>query len=103
MSNEEKILQALEQMNERQDKAERLLEQLQQGQTELQKGQAAMQEDISEMKEDIVELKGNVAALQEDVSEIKENAEVTRSATNSLVKWADDVSVITQIKYPVAK
>lgn len=42
-------------------------------------------------------------AMQEDITEIKEHAEITRSATNSLVEWADTVGVITQVKFPIKK
>ena len=42
-------------------------------------------------------------AMQEDITEIKEHAEITRSATNSLVEWADTVGVITQVKFPIQK
>lgn len=42
-------------------------------------------------------------AVYEQLAEIREDTAITRTATNTLVEWADDVSVITQIKYPVKK
>lgn len=48
-------------------------------------------------------IKAQINTMQEDIAEIKEDTAVTRSATNSLVEWADEVSVITQIKFPTQK
>lgn len=47
------------------------------------------------------QMQGDIAEIKEDLAEVKEDSAITRSATNSLVKWADNVSVITQIKFPV--
>ena len=41
--------------------------------------------------------------VMDELAEIKEHAEVTRSATNSLVEWADTVGVITQVKFLIKK
>ena len=41
--------------------------------------------------------------MQEDIDQIKEDAAITRTATNSLIEWAESVSVITQVKFPVKK
>lgn len=41
--------------------------------------------------------------MQDNIAEIKEDTAITRTATNTLVEWADDVSVITQVKFPVKK
>lgn len=75
MDNEEKILSALEQMNGRLDKIDGRLD----------------------------GIDNRLNNLENDVSELKEHAEVTRSATNSLVEWADTVGVITQVNFPVKK
>lgn len=89
MNNEEKILTMLEQM---------------QSDISGMKGDIfGMKADISGMKGDIASLKQGQIAMQEDIAEIKEHAEVTRSATNSLVEWADTVGVITQVKFPIKK
>ena len=44
-----------------------------------------------------------LAPIHEKLDALEEHAEITRSATNTLVEWADNVSVVTQIKFPVAK
>ncbi len=41
--------------------------------------------------------------IEEDIEQIKEDTEITRGATNSLVDWADQVSVITRVPFPVKK
>ena len=41
--------------------------------------------------------------VMDELAEIKEHAEVIRSATNSLVEWADTVGVITQVKFLIKK
>ena len=41
--------------------------------------------------------------VKDDIADIKENLEEVRSTANSLVAWADNVSVVTQIKFPVEK
>lgn len=39
--------------------------------------------------------------IKTQLDEVQESLEEVRGATNSLVAWADKVSVITQIKFPV--
>ena len=48
-------------------------------------------------------IKENIAEMKEDIAEIKEHAEITRSATNSLVEWAETVGGVTLVKFPVEK
>lgn len=62
-----------------------------------------MEEDISSIKNDVAVLKEDVAILKEDMAQVKEDTEITRSATNSLVEWAETVGVITQVKFPIKK
>lgn len=38
-----------------------------------------------------------------ELAEIKEDTTITRSATNSLIEWAENVGVLTQVKFPVQK
>lgn len=82
MTNEEKILQKLEKMDRQLDKSEALFVQMHSRLERLEQGQAA---------------------IKEGLEELKEHAEVTRSATNSLVEWADTVGVITQVQFPIKK
>ena len=58
---------------------------------------------LSPIENDIKEMKSDIAQTKEDISDIKKDVEITREATNSLIEWADNVSVITQIKAPVEK
>lgn len=89
MNNEEKILQVLELLNERQLNTETVLEDLRKGQ---EKTNARLDG-----------IDNRLDAMQEDIEQIKEDTTITRSATNSLIEWADNVSVITQVKFPVKK
>jgi len=41
--------------------------------------------------------------LENDMAEVKENAAITREAVNALVEWADNVSVLSPIKFPVER
>lgn len=96
MNNEEKILQALELLNERQLNTETVLE-------ELRKGQEKTNSRLNSMDARLDGIDNRLDAMQEDMEQIKEDTAITRSATNSLIEWADNVSVITQVKFPVKK
>ena len=52
-----------------------------------------MDDKIGTLREELIE---KIDAVKEDTTEI-------RSATNSLIAWADEVAVITQVKFPVKK
>lgn len=42
--------------------------------------------------------------VKEEVSEIKEDTEITRTAVNTLIEWADAVSEVEAVvKFPVKK
>ena len=42
--------------------------------------------------------------VKEEVSEIKEDTEITRTAVNTLIEWADAVSEVQSVvKFPVQK
>ena len=99
MNNEEKILAILQQMQGD-------ITGLKQGQNELRADVAALKEDVSVLKEDVStlkhgqnELRTDVAALKEDVEIIKEDARITRSATNTLLNWAEDAQI--EVKIPL--
>lgn len=42
-------------------------------------------------------------AIEERLGAVEENTAVTRGAVNSLVEWADQVAVISQVHFPVKK
>ena len=54
-----------------------------------------------EAKIDKIEAKFN--SLEVTVKEIQEDTKITRSAVNALIEWAENVSVITNVKFPVEK
>ena len=57
--------------------------------------------NYAELKKDVAELKVNYAELRDDSEELKENGAITRGALNTLVEWAEIVSVALGIRYPV--
>lgn len=48
-------------------------------------------------------MENNMLAMENTITEIKEDTEVTRSAVNSLIEWADTVGVITKVNFPIKK
>lgn len=57
--------------------------------------------DKMEAKIDKIEAKFN--SLEVTVKEIQEDTKITRSAVNALIEWAENVSVITNVKFPIKK
>ncbi len=41
--------------------------------------------------------------IDERLDSIEEDTQVTRGAVNSLIEWADQVAVISQVRFPVQK
>lgn len=74
---------------------------------ELQELRAMMREEINAALEPVNKrldkFGERLDALEETVAEIKEDTEITRGAVNALVDWADNVAVITQVRFPVKK
>lgn len=46
-------------------------------------------------------INGKLDLIIEDLEEIKDYAEETRNVVNTLLAWTEEVSIITQIKFPV--
>jgi len=87
---DEKILSLLTEMNERLKSLE----------TDV----SALKTDVSVLKTDVSVLKTDVSNIKEEVSEIKEDTEITRTAVNTLIEWADAVSEVEAVvKFPVKK
>lgn len=87
---DEKILTLLTEMNERLKSLE----------TDV----SALKTDVSALKTDVSVLKTDVSNIKEEVSEIKEDTEITRTAVNTLIEWADAVSEVEAVvKFPVKK
>lgn len=60
--------------------------------------------EMSDMKSEISEINKRLSNLEEEVSEIKEDTEITRTAVNTLIEWADAVSEVEAVvKFPVKK
>nr|CRY96954.1 hypothetical protein [uncultured prokaryote] len=44
-----------------------------------------------------------VNSIDERLEAVEEDTRITREAVNALVEWADQVAVITQVRFPVKK
>lgn len=60
-------------------------------------------EKFAELRQEMTGMRQEMAVMQEDIAEIKENTAITRSAANSLIEWAENVGVVTQVKFPIKK
>lgn len=58
---------------------------------------------ISSMDDKISSMDGRISSMENIIQEIKEDTEITRSSVNSLIEWADNVGVITQVQFPIKK
>lgn len=72
MSNEEKILQIL----------------------------SEMQTDMKEVKGRLDRLQTDMTGLKEDVAELKEAHEITRDGVNALLEWSDKISEAQRLPLP---
>lgn len=68
---------------------------------DLKQGQAKLEQGQNELRADVATLKKDVAALKEDVEIIKEDVRITRSATNTLLEWAEEAQI--EVKIPLYK
>ena len=59
----------------------------------LKEDTASLKADISGLKEDTASLKAGVSEMKEDMSIVKEDSNITRTAVNKLLDWADDASI----------
>ena len=57
---------------------------------------------LNRMDERLNRMDERLNKMDERLSEVEENTKITREAVNSLIEWADNVAVITQIKFPVS-
>lgn len=72
--------------------------------TEMNERLKSLETDVSVLKTDVSALKTDVSNIKEEVSEIKEDTEITRTAVNTLIEWADAVSEVEAVvKFPVKK
>ena len=59
----------------------------------LKEDTASLKADVSGLKEDTASLKADVSEMKEDMSIVKEDSNITRTAVNKLLDWADDASI----------
>ena len=59
----------------------------------LKEDTASLKADVSGLKEDTASLKADVSEMKEDMSIVKEDSNITRTAVNKLLEWADDASI----------
>ena len=59
----------------------------------LKEDTASIKADVSGLKEDTASLKADVSEMKEDMSIVKEDSNITRTAVNKLLDWADDASI----------
>lgn len=83
----EKLLQKIDNLGEKIDNSDKKIDNLE------------VKTDSLVTKFDALDLKFNT--LEKTVTEIKEDTHVTRCAVNSLIAWADTVSVAIDIPFPI--
>ena len=59
----------------------------------LKEDTASLKADVSGLKEDTASLKADVSEMKEDMSIVNEDSNITRTAVNKLLDWADDASI----------
>ena len=62
-----------------------------------------MEAKMDKMETKIDKIEAKVNSLEVTVMEIQEDTKVTRSAVNALIEWAENVSVITNVSFPIKK
>ena len=62
-----------------------------------------MESRMDKMEAIIDKIEAKVNSLEVTVKEIQEDTKITRSAVNALIEWAENVSVITNVKFPIKK
>lgn len=58
-------------------------------------------ERLDKMDERLDKLESRMSNLEEQTALIKEDTAITRETANALVEWAERVSVITRVEFPV--
>lgn len=56
-------------------------------------------DEVKSIKTDVTEINTKLNKMQEDIEILKEDSEITRTATNQLVQWAEKASV--EVKIPL--
>lgn len=53
------------------------------------------------LREELEPINKRLDGIEDRLAAVEENTTVTREAVNSLIEWAENVAVITQVKFPV--
>lgn len=77
------------------------LETLEKGQTELRTDITTVKTEIVDMKSDIAGMKSDISGMKDDIATIKEDTNITRSAVNTLLDWAEEAQI--EVKIPLYK
>ena len=58
---------------------------------------------LEKMEAKFDKMESKMDKMEAKMDKIQEDTKVTRSAVNSLIEWAENVSVITNVKFPIKK
>ena len=62
-----------------------------------------MEAKFDKMESRMDKMEAKMDKIEVTVKEIQEDTKITRSAVNSLIEWAENVSVITNVSFPIKK
>ena len=58
---------------------------------------------LEKMEAKFDKMESRMDKMEAKMDKIQEDTKVTRSAVNALIEWAENVSVITNVKFPIKK
>ena len=62
-----------------------------------------MDEKFTSIDQRLDNMDQRLDVIDERLDNIEEDTKITREAVNSLIEWADEVAVISHVKFPVKK
>ena len=62
-----------------------------------------MEAKFDKMESRMDKMEAKMDKIEVTVKEIQEDTKITRSAVNALIEWAENVSAITNVKFPIKK
>ena len=86
--------------NQRIEKLEQRFEKLEQRFDKLEQRFDKLEQRFDRLEHEVSLIKQDVCVIKKDVFEIKEHAEVTRSALNSVIEWADEARYAIKLPLP---
>lgn len=60
-------------------------------------------EKLEKMEAKFDKMESRMDKMEAKMDKIQEDTKVTRSAVNALIEWAENVSVITNVSFPIKK